>query len=393
MPALYFFPWLSAQAPLKFEQLTLEPYQRSLRPKEGLSVTLAEIDKLLDFYRTGPNETIDECLLVKFDGQSIGDEINDDQRSFLGSFAQLLCCSYLSDREYFTQYSNYWCADNFQLHAQGWRNPFDGHVVISSRRRDGRSLNLTDAEFDAHYRPHNAAGRSTLQPPSALIQALLSCSATDAWPGLYVGISNFNLANTDRELMTPETEMVLLYGAFQAVFDNVPDQAREHASLLRSYLGTEGFLIADVISDSNIKDKLLSRYRQGTPKSLLEIWFDEFRAMRGHFAHGKARDGYPAIWSADNHLTLGTFLFPLLLKRRLAAMDHYEWSQQDQADLACFENLLQYNHFANQWFENVRDRHKHPWHRIRKQTVDAIRSKRLYDELLKHSDAIDRASD
>jgi len=77
MPALYFFPWLSAQAPLKFEQLTLEPYQRSLRPKEGLSVTLAEIDKLLDFYRTGPNETIDECLLVKFDGQSIGDAIND----------------------------------------------------------------------------------------------------------------------------------------------------------------------------------------------------------------------------------------------------------------------------------------------------------------------------
>lgn len=364
MPALYFLPWIKTRHALDLGPVVLEPYERGQLPGNQPSITQNEIDGVLSFYKTGPNETVQECILIRPSNRPIGQELDDEEQAFLRIFMEAFCFSQLTERRYFEQGFNYCCREDFIIHGHSWLGRFDGHIVIPSRRRDGRSLNLTDAETDAYYCPHNANRTASIHESPELLAPLLSArSAMDEnhWGNLYECITAFNLANTDNALFTHDTEMVLLYGAFEALFRKIASGSRRRADFIRNQLGRTLIGVDGIAADSNLaRDE---RW-QNSDRPLIEHWLRDFKDSRGHLAHGGTTRNYPGHWSVLNHLMLGTFLLPLLVKIRLAQSSVYTWSEQDQAALSSFERLLQYDHFDPQFFADLRKRYEHPWLRI-----------------------------
>lgn len=365
MPSIYFFPWLNAPRPLQYGDVVLEPYVRGEAPGDQPSVSQTDIDGLMDFYRMGPSEPLQMCLLIRRQDRAIGEHVSDDDSASFRLFAEILCCGSLSERSFFSHDGNYCSKDDFQLHGYGWPGKFDGHIVIPSRRRDGRALNLTDAEYGSYLRPHNSNRWVSLNENSPLLLALLSASKIlppKKWAAIYTSIANFNLANTDSSQITPDAELVLLYAGFQAIFGKLDDNSKAQALLIGEYLGKPPRGLSEM-ADTAIKKAIIARHGANTPKSILQLWLEDFRSSRGEIAHGQ--QGYRSTWSLPNHLALGSFLFPLLLKKHLQSLDVYRWTTRDQVDLQSFEHLIQYDHFDAELFGETRKRLDHPWYKAR----------------------------
>jgi hypothetical protein len=388
MTSIYFFPWLDAQNSIDFGSVLLEPYERGELPGNQERITQDEIDAVLNFYKTSPTENVQRCLLIRLPSRQIGEDLNEDEKSYLRVFGELLCFSHIAERTYFGWDYHYCCKEDFAVHGHGWSSErFDGHIVIHTRRRDGVSYNMTDAEYGAYHRPHNANKSSSLQENPPLLQPLLQAFQNmnnDQWGDIYECVINYNLANTDNALIAPEAEIVLLHSAFDAIFRDVGDNPKERTKVFQAYMGRALKTIADLQDDSCLAD-LIIKHDNGKNRSLIEHWIKDFKLTRGHHAHGGTSRNYPGLWSQPNHLVLGSFVLPLLVKKRLESAGFYTWSHEDYANLSAFEGLIQYNHFSEKWCDDVRKRSEHPWYRasqavrqeVSKREMEAIVSQAL----------------
>ena len=220
MPAIYFYPWLDGSN-IDIGPFTLERYERRKKPGNQKQISQSQIDSIMSFYRNSPKEYLKSCLLVRPKVKDFGEELNDDEKLLLNSFTEILCFCYLSERKFFSQNVNYCCKEDFQLYSHGWSGDFDKMIVVTSRRRDGYSMNLIDNNYSIYLRPHHTNPSSELSVVPALVSSLmgLACSENDKskWNSLYESIINFNLANTDNPLITQESEIISLYSSFQSV--------------------------------------------------------------------------------------------------------------------------------------------------------------------------------
>lgn len=382
MTSIYFFPWLDAPKTIDFGSVVLEPYERGQLPGDQKRITQAEIDEVMNFYKASPTESVQNCLLIRLPDHQIGEDLNEDEKSFLRVFGELLCFSHIAERTYFGWDYHYCCKEDFAVHGHGWPSErFDGHIVIHTRRRDGISYNMTDAEYGAYHRPHNANKSSNLQESPPLLQPLLQAFQNmndDQWGDIYECVINYNLANTDNALIAPEAEMVLLHSAFDAIFRDVGDKPKERTKVFQAYMGTPLKTAADLEDDSCLADLIIKR-DNGKNLSLVEHWIRDFKLTRGHHAHGGTTRNYPGLWSQPNHLVLGSFILPLLLKKRLESAGFHTWSHEDQANLAAFERLIQYNHFSDKWCDDVRKRSEHPWYQARQAARQEASRKEMED--------------
>ncbi len=366
MTSIYFFPWLDISKTIDFGSVLLEPYGRGQLPGDQKNITQSEIDEVMNFYKTSPTESVQNCTLVRLTGREIGEDISDDNKSFLRVFSEILCFSNISERTYFSLSNNYCCKEDFSLHSHGWQaEHFDGFIVIPSRRRDGFSRNMTDSEYGAYHLPHNANKSSNLEENPPLLQSLLQAfqnMSDNQWGDIYECVINYNLANTDNSLVAPEAEMVLLHAAFDAIFRDIRDNTKKRTNVFQSYIGNTLKTIADMQDDSCMASVIDER-DNGKNLPLIEHWISDFKIARGHHAHGGSTRNYPSKWSQRNHLVLGSFVLPLLLKKRLQTAGFYKWSHEDQAKLIAFESLIQFDHFSAKWFVDVRKRNEHPWYK------------------------------
>lgn len=385
MTSIYFFPWLDAPKTIDFGSVLLEPYECGQFPGDHECITQADIDRVMDFYKTSPTESVQSCLLIRLPNRKIGEDLSEDEKSYLRVFGELLCFSHIAERTYFGWDYHYCCKEDFELYGQGWASDrFDGHIVIPSRKRDGITYNMTDDEYGAYHRPHNANKSSSLQEEPPLIQPLLQAFQNmndDQWGDIYECVINYNLSNTDNALIVPEAEMVLLHSAFDAIFRDVGNNPKERTKVFQAYMGRSLKTAADPQDDSCLADLIIER-DNGKNLSLIEHWIRDFKLTRGHHAHGGTTRNYPGLWSQPNHLVLGSFILPLLVKKRLESAGFYTWSHEDQANLEAFERLIQYNHFSDKWCDDVRKRSEHPWYQARqaarqeasrKETEDIVR--------------------
>lgn len=369
MTSIYFFPWLDAPKTMDFGSVLLEPYERGKFPGDQELVTQAEIDEVMNFYKASPTENIQSCLMIRLPNKKIGEDLSEDEKGFLRVFAELLCFSHIAERTFFGRDYHYCCKEDFAFHGHGWASErFNGFIVIQSRRRDGFNQNMTDAESAAYHRPHNANKGSNLQEQPSLLQPLLQAfkNMDDSLRvDIYECIINYNLANTDNALITPEVEMVLLHSAFDAIFRKVGDCPARRAEVFQNYFDKSLIGVERLKKDSCLVDPITKRDK-GKKLSLIEHWINDFKLTRGHCAHGGTTRNYPGIWSQKNHLVLGSFILPLLVKKRMESAGFYRWSHTDQANLAAFERFVQYDHFSDKWCGDIRHRSKHPWNRVQK---------------------------
>ena len=100
-------------------------------------------------------------------------------------------------------------------------------------------------------------------------------------------------------------------------------------------------------------------------KTILEVWIRDLFRQRSAAAHGKFAADHHLIWSVREHLLLGAFAFPLLVKLRLASAGHYTLTDRDRTDIEVFERLICANHFQL-WDDGQVP--GYPWNEIREGT-------------------------
>lgn len=354
MAMIVMFPWLALEEPLHLGEFELLQYSRGALPAGIKSRRKqAVLDSLFRPYRdTG--KPVSSASLLKFKGHDYLDDLDDDARTETFSIAQLLTVGGLSAREFFGLGMFYCNSDHFTWVIQGFDGRFVG-AAITRRRRDGRTLNYVPAKSYRVDKPHHIGGIMRTRIDVPLLKALLAARKFDWWESMFESIFWFNRANTDSDTITMEGEAVETIGAFERLLGL---KGGDERLLRRAFV--EAFSPPEDLRASDSPRANISRLKGCA--TVREAWIADFFRLRGDHSHGRKRPQYPSIWTLEEHLLLGAYAFPLLLKKLLSARELYQPTREDVAKLNAFEHLASIKPFERP--SDPSGQSSWPWNRI-----------------------------
>lgn len=372
MSMLAFFPWLRLKEQLQAGEFELIPYKRGQAPGGVGTGLQRSLDSVTAPYRAGGDRSIDKATLVRINQGDLTRDLSEDERSALFVLSELLSVAGLSRREFFKVASiGYQNRDNFRIIIQSFAEAAGG-ASITSRRRDGFTTNYWSGDSYRVQKPEHVHINSINRIDEPLLQSLLQARDSDDWERFYESILSFNLANTDNTEIAEQVELILLSGALERLFDCRSGKEEDLA---------ERFITALSPSEerSPVSCKRLSapeaasRFKRSS--SLRDMWVRDLFRLRGNIAHGKIESRYRPVWTLREHLLLGSFVYPLVLKLELVKSGLYEVSEEDQELVDLFEALTCEELFASGSDPN--DPNSYPWRQVFQQATEARRRKHL----------------
>lgn len=336
MSMLTFFPWLTIGQDTTVGVFELLRYERSERPFHQGTPDQEVADKILSQYFSHTERRLSSATIVKLQARKFLDELSEEERSAVFAFSELVALSGLACREFFSVVGQYCNRDNFRLVIQAFRDPQAG-VLITTRRRDGHSDQYwTSTAFRVDKPEHVSLGPIPINLDVSLLSALLTAQERDDWERFAASILSFNLANTDRSDMSEHIEAVLLVSAFERLLECAHGKEDELA-----------VRFSDCLRPSQERSRgdcarfasanLGTRFPTSAP--IREIWIRDFFRLRGHLAHGRIRHSYPAVWQLREHLLVGSYVFPLLVRSLLGKENLYSLTKDDRLHIDVFERL------------------------------------------------------
>ena len=321
MSMLAFFPWLKIKEDIKIGDIKLHKFKLSEENtnKDRFQNTC---EKVVKHYYMHTNHIIDECTLLFINKKDDFDDFNEEEVDFLFSFSEILAFSGLSKREYFGLGFNYWNSDNFTLVIQGFDEKSDG-VTIVTKRRDGSTKAYVNGDaFKVNMPSH--VNNAVVTIDTTLVKSLLDFQESSGADGIFLtdALFFFNRANTDDNLISEYQEIVMMVSAFQRVLGCRTAKENE---LIDKFISTY-----NPKSDFNINQ---SKRIKNISMPLRKAWLKDFYQLRNDYAHGKRISGRPRIWTPQEHLLLGAYSFPLLVKILLGEK-YYNLSEDDTDDIA-----------------------------------------------------------
>lgn len=331
-PTVLFMPWCPIVQDYSAEQLSLVRFDPDTPPADVAGVEWDRICRLLSPYKDINGQPIQRAALIRFGDRRLTAEVTSEELEAVADVVSLVCFASLANRGLLRSGWDYCNSDNFTLYAQRFDTAED--VSITTRRRDGRersSWRVCDLSITV---PVHCANVQSIYIDEALLAGLLaqrrSLPETD-WARWQNAITCFNSANTDSDNIRPQVEWLLLCSALEHLL-NAKSNA---ASVARRF--DEALVPPRVIPANTCR-------RPGMPfsnsaSSLRNKWVREFYRVRGDFAHGRLNVQQPLVWTFSEHLLLATLAFPLVIKSLLSKSGFYELSDDDAAQIACFEQL------------------------------------------------------
>lgn len=347
--SLAFFPWLEIESSYRCENFYLRKYLRGESPYGANAAKQTIIDKILGRYHQTSEVKIQSATLLELSGRHILDPIPDHLRDTFLEFRETLTFLGLAERDYFDQI-NYVNNDCFELVIQNFTPPADS-IGVQARRKDGTTKTLISSGARPRYKPiHVSKPAGDFKIPTDLLNALLSRLKSTDKKNLYDAIFWFNRANTDRNQIREFTEIVMVVGAFQSLFETNDTNAVIESinDLITNCEEIEPVNIPPercyrFLFESNIPNSFLS-----DPYGLWEIWFRDLTRIRHQPAHGSTSLNFEPLWKPKEHLLLGAIFFPLLVKLDLRS-DGYTLSDWDVTDLELFNRYCSEYLFQKNW--------------------------------------------
>ncbi|MGH9412417.1 MAG: hypothetical protein ACRD0Y_01635 [Terriglobales bacterium] len=338
-----FFPWLRLTENLTFGEFELQPFSTGDTTAEAWG----GFAKVLTAYKRGASP-VSKATRVRFHALAWNAELDESQRSALFEFSDLLAASGIAARELFEGHT-YQNRDNFLLVVQSCNTGGSG-VTITTRRRDGSTTAFLSIERYAVEKPdHVHLGLNRID--GGLLTAMLDLRTHCDYVSVHEAITLFNLANTDRPLIREYVEVVLAVSALERLLGCSRGREDELAPAFTEILKPSTTIPT---ADSAI---VAGKGGLASYAAVREAWVRDFFRLRGSAAHGRLSGGYTPAWSTESHLLLASFVFPLVLKRKLEADGLYCMSKADLEMIDRFEMLLCEDLFlqaGEEW----------PWHRI-----------------------------
>ena len=269
-------------------------------------------------------------------GTTPGADIDEVAGQDLFVMSEVVAFAGLASRDFFSH--NYWSRDNFRLVLQNYEEPKPG-TRYSTRRRDGATTVLVSETAHVVRTPEHVSVSSNVTLDEDLLQVLRSHKEHGDWDRLYEAILNFNLANTDSEAVSPSMEMVLMHAAFERLAGGSSGKCEPVITFIEESLG-DFERLGPGDSERLSTEAWAARYSKR--KTLASVWMHDFCALRRSVAHGINPDKFPSLWNLREHLLMGAFLFPVLLRRTAGLSDR----SRKRTVIRAFERLLDVESFA-----------------------------------------------
>lgn len=375
MSTLSFFPWLQIQAATELGPYRLVPYERGKQPFGSQGNLQESIDDVLQPYRVRGEVPVARATIIHTRDREITADLTDEEINALFVFSELLALCALSKRKFFSvgmfQYCN---RETLRLYVQRFTGAKG--VSVTNRRRDGTTLSYITGDAYRVHKPSFVAAPPQIQFDELLLNALLTAQGRlrTRWTHYYESIVNFNLANTDSDTIPLHVEVVFTLAAFERLLGFVADGKRLTKEFVTLLLPEEEIRPLDHARFSTIEIPGLER------DCVREFWIRDFFEVRGRLAHGIMNAHKGSVWTIHDHLLLSSYVYPLLLKCRLAKTNYYCLTDEDQLHIDAFERLACEEHCVprKRNEDPEEDSEKHPWQRIMSEAAWRRISNKVY---------------
>lgn len=339
MAMLAFLPWLtlSKKAYIALHGFELLPYVRGRLPADKDPDLQRALDLVLEPYMDQTNHSVKSATILRLSTHGIINDLTADERDELFAFTELLALAGLASRDFFGHGFPYVNRDDFMLIIQSFSDPAGG-VAYDARRRDGSTKGYIPRGSYRVQAPLYVNDSTLAEPDMALLDSLLGFRAQNEWPQYWEAILMFNHANTDSSQVPDHQEAVMMVGAFEMLLGLRSGKEHELAEAFHHGFSPQRDLTVDKCARLSSPPALLERYKKN--RSVREAWIRDFFRMRGALSHGATKPQAPSAWSLREHLLLGAYAFPQLVKLALASRKFYVLTKDDRFDVEVFEELV-----------------------------------------------------
>lgn len=357
VPALAFLPWATITETLRLGAFHVAPYRDALAagarvgagaagPSSGITPGDREAtDAVLAMYRH--RRPVDRAAVpvVRRDGRGLLDEPSQADTVALFDLRTRLAFASLAARDLRGDDWRYWNSDALRLVVQAFTHERAGATLISSRTLFGaRGTFYTKGTFDRGRPDHVGGCEIPRDLDVPLLDALEAAAAHggERWARVSDALQLFVRASTDSPDVSPQSELVDLVGVFSRFARDYKAESAVHA--LRAALpspapvdpGRAGPKLARLVGRRAVTDQNTVRLR----------WLEDAFELRHELAHGKVDAPRRTVWDLREHLLLGAWLAPLLVKAALREAGLYAFTDEDQFRNAAFDRLATLAPFA-----------------------------------------------
>jgi hypothetical protein len=261
-----------------------------VRPCADDATLQGDVDDALAPYRVSGKYPIRECTVLCLSDRPPIAIASEDEWGSLFPLVDALTFAALANRRFFGH--DYWNKDDLTFVVQGVQERGRG-TLLDVRRRDGTTR--VHVTRDAHIvvQPRHVLSRRVEIDP-ALLSAATSAMLGDE-RNLQEALISFNAANSDSPDVARETELVLMNGALERLFQI--DVGKEHAlvgAFMAHITPTESLAPVDV---HRIVATHAFRQRFDNVSTVRECWVRDFYRLRNDHAHGRRHASYPSCWN------------------------------------------------------------------------------------------------
>ncbi|NIM07522.1 MAG: hypothetical protein GTO55_12130 [Armatimonadetes bacterium] len=357
-----FLPWLEIEEALQIGAVRFVPFAIN-SPAPELACLADSLKIILSSYRDIKNQPRAACTVAYLAGRKPHDKLSSEDTRVISRASTLLSLAAMAVNKYCTHSEPYANGTVFLPYFQHFTEPVD-HIAIDSRRRDGSSMSGGWKHGKIHFTMPIECTLATrpVKVDTTFAKALEEAQADGSALGkrLPAAISFFGLANTDSGWMLPEAEVITSVAAFEQLVGahTAQDLSKRIGSLLRPYgrRSVSDVLIArrsiwlGATYDKKRKTWLSDLVKAENEKrwSVHQKWAQEIHWLRSSFVHGGTLPKRDWGWSILEHLLMGAFVFPLLVKILLAKEDYYALTEADLCRCESIDPLLAHTN----WFDS-----------------------------------------
>ena len=378
---IFFLPYLRLATGQSIGGVDFLPFRDpDGRVTPHLEGTERALSRILCSYIDRHGNPYDNCVVATLPGR--GWDLNRTDGPTIFWSASLLFLASWASNQYFPRFvDSYTNASSFRIVAQAFTGKEPVYMAVGARRRDGNTWDGGYRHGELHFStPVQCPLRDPVVVDAQLLAALNKALANESATvrRLRTALPFVQLANTDDDVMTADTEAILMASAFEQLLDGNGNKYKLGKSLGRLFRDFGNVTVA-FARQTRSDIELASKPEHADAQREWWVhrkWTEELYRLRNKVAHEGSPGGRTWAWRLDEHLVMAAFVFPLAVKLLLSVEGHYSITGIDQAHCRAIDKLLA----TTAWDEEPEgDCTGSTWHNV---VADAVQDEKL-DECIR----------
>lgn len=340
-----FLPWLDLRKPASVAGVMFVPFAEVGNSDLFLDIR-HDLERILSGYVDIKNSPVDNPAIVcidrnhHFPSWSLADSDYEE----IALATDFLMLAGFARNQYFNQLGSYVNSATFEVFFQKFDRPADW-IVLTARRREGR---IMDAGYKHGEVKFTAPAQIRYPAPAEIDEPLLEAlthareSQIEVLGRIEASLPAFKLANSDSPAVASKQEAVWMASAFEHLMGSPPNAAGIGKRFSAVFESFGKVTLAEAIAEGKrpeISPRDLLR-RNGDSTFLHRVWIEELYTVRGMVIHGQPLDKRKWGWDLSEHLVIGAFVFPLVVKALLTQAGVYTMGADDIGRARAVDKLL-----------------------------------------------------